>query len=136
MWYSHKHNGPGLRYEIGLALHSGKIVWAHGGVPCGLYSDLKLARDQFIHMMEPGEKSIADKGYNDDNFFINPRNNPRYPHIKRILARHETVNGRLKQWKCLSTCFRHPLNKHPMCFHAVINIVSIMMENNHPLFEI
>ncbi len=30
-WYSHKFNGPGLRYEIALSIKTGDIVWAYGG---------------------------------------------------------------------------------------------------------
>ena len=47
-WYSHKLNGPGLRYEIGLNIASGDIVWAYGGYPCGSYPDLKLERMLFM----------------------------------------------------------------------------------------
>jgi len=47
-WYSHKFQGPGLRYEIGLCIRTGFIVWVYGGRPCGQCSDLKLARDAFV----------------------------------------------------------------------------------------
>ena len=33
-WYSHKFKGPGIRYEVGVALN-GPIVWIHGRFPCG-----------------------------------------------------------------------------------------------------
>lgn len=136
IWYSFKHNGPGLRYEIGLAIDTGNIVWGHGGVPCGQYSDLKLAREVFVNMLDPNERVIADDGYIDDNYFINPRNAPNYHKIKRILARHETINKRLKQWKCLGSRFRHPLHRHPRCFHAILNITQIRINNGSPLFSL
>ena len=71
-WYSHKFHGPGLRYEVGLNSRNGDIVWVNGGVPCGEYSDLALARASYIDMVGPMELTIADKGYRDDNFFIYP----------------------------------------------------------------
>lgn len=135
-WFSFKHNGPGLRYEIGLCISTGKIVWVHGGKPCGAYSDLKLARECFIDMFIDGEKAIADKGYRDRRYFITPETHPNYPKIKCILDRHETINNRLKQWKCMSTRFRHPLFKHPQCFHAIINIVKLCTDNGEPLFDV
>lgn len=135
-WYSFKHNGPGLRYEIGLSITTGKIIWAHGGVPCGMFSDLKLAREIFVHILDPGEKAIADRGYMDKKYFCTPQYNPQYPNISTILARHETINRRLKQWRCLGTKFRHQLKRHPMCFHSVLNITEIMIENGYPLFEL
>ena len=42
-WYSHKFNGPGLVYEIGLAIHSKQIAWINGPYPAG-DSDLAVFR--------------------------------------------------------------------------------------------
>jgi hypothetical protein len=64
-WYSHKFHGTGLRYEIGLCIRTGEIFWAHGGLPCGAWPDLRLARDAIIHVLDPGERIIADRGYRD-----------------------------------------------------------------------
>ena len=103
-WYSHKFRGPGLRYEVGLCIRTGHIVWAYGGLPCGEWPDLKLARNVFIHCLLPNEKALADKGYRDQNFFENPNGDP---HKKTILARHETVNSNqtvLLHKKYISTC--------------------------------
>ena len=47
-WWSHKFNGPGLRYEVALCIRTGDIVWVNGGLPCGEWSDLRLARNAFI----------------------------------------------------------------------------------------
>ncbi len=47
-WQSHKFNGPGLRYEIGICIRTGDVVWAHGGMPCGEWPDLRLARNAII----------------------------------------------------------------------------------------
>ena len=59
-WFSHKFNGPGLRYEVGLSINNGDIVWVHGGVPCGDFSDLKLARSLYTSMISVGELTLAD----------------------------------------------------------------------------
>jgi hypothetical protein len=53
-----------------------------------------------------------------------------------MMARHETVYRRLKQFGILKQIFRHPLEKHPRCNGAVINIVEIMIENNEPLYNV
>lgn len=128
--------GPGIRYEIGLSIKNGEIVWAYGGVPCGENPDLLIARDFFVDMLEEGEKAVADKGYNDAKYFVTPKNTPHYPNIHVLLARHETVNKRIKQWKILGTRFRHSLYRHPMCFYAIINITQIALESENPLFSI
>lgn len=71
-WWSHKFNGPGLRYELAISIRKGDIVWAHGGLPCGEWPDLRLARNAFIEAMLPGELAVADRVYNDPNFLILP----------------------------------------------------------------
>ena len=134
-WWSHKFNGPGLRYEIGISIRSGDIVWAHGGLPCGEWPDLRLARNALIDALLPGERVVADKGYNDPNYFDVPIGNA--DHQKRqILARHETVNHRIKKFCCMNNRFRHKLYLHPLFFHAVINLNQLMIENGEPLFVI
>lgn len=133
-WYSHKFKAAGLRYEIGLNIRTGFIVWAFGGYPCGEFTDLKLARELYVRSVNVGEKTIADRIYKDTNFFILPNNQNKKVH-KRILARHETVNKRLRHFAILKNTFRHDITKHPMVFHAVVNVTQVILENGEPLFD-
>jgi hypothetical protein len=142
-WYSHKFKGPGLRYEIALCIKTGDIVWAYGGVRCGEYNDLELARLCYTHMVDPHEKTIADSGYMDATFFVNapPRNlyNPDIYHhyvMKKIMARHESVNGRLKHYAVLREVFRRPIEEHPKIFKACLNLVQLAIENGEPLAKL
>lgn len=135
LYYSHKFKGPGLRYELGLNIRTGNIVWAHGGYPCGEYPDLKLARDLYLRNVRNGEKTLADKGYKDKMFFILPSKENKHFH-KRIMARHETVNKRLRQFEILKKTFRNNLSKHPKVFHAVVNVSQLSLENGEPLYSV
>ena len=129
-WYSHKLNGPGLKYEIGLNIRNGNIIWVNGGLFCGQYSDFKLARDEYTSSVSYGELTIADDTYKDRRFFIYPSANPESRTLqKKIMARHETVNSRLKQYVVLFSAFHHPISLHRNCFHAVANITQLMIEN-------
>ncbi len=132
-WYSHKFHGPGLRYEVGLCIRTGHIVWAYGGLPCGEWPDIRIARDAFIYSLLPREKAVADKGYQDRRFFENPNGDQQK---ERILARHETVNRRIKQFFCMQHRFRHALFLHPTFFHAVVNLTQLMIENGEPLYSV
>lgn len=135
-WYSHKLNGAGLKYEVALNIRTGDIVWVNGGLPCGSYSDLKLAREEFVPSLAVGEKALADRTY-QDHHFINSRMYPETAAIqKKILARHETVNSRLKSFNVLKYEFRHNLLFHPQCFRAVANLVQLSIENGEPLFQL
>lgn len=129
-WFSHKFKAAGVRYEIGLSIGNGDIVWASGGLPCGDWPDLKIAKDQYLRYAK-NEITLADKGYRFKNYFKQPSNS----YEKRLLARHESVNGRLKQFEILNSRFRHPLKKHPLVFHACVNLVQISINCGEKLFD-
>jgi hypothetical protein len=50
------------------------------------------------------------------------------------MSRHETMNGRLKAFKLLSTPFRHNLNFHRAYFFAIVNIVQLIFQNGEPSY--
>ena len=108
-------------------------------MPCGQWSDLALARDEFVHRLriDQGERALADAGYRDDDYFIYP-GCAAIPNVqqKEIMARHETVNRRLKQFGVLGKRFRHQVRLHPICFHAVLNLTAIMIDNGEPLYDV
>ena len=132
-WWSHKFNGPGLRYEVALCIRTGYIVWVNGGLPCGEWPELRLARNAFIGRLQPGEMALADQGYRDQLYFEFANGDHRK---QKILARHETVNSRIQMFGCMSQRFRHSLYLHPRFFHAVVNIIQLMIENGEPLFPV
>ena len=126
-----------MKYEVGICIKTGEIVWVHGGVPCGSYSDLRLAREAYVQMVEAHEKTIADDGYKDRRYFIYPSLRPECgAQLKSIMARHETLNHRLKEFKVLDSPFRHDTHLHPRCFHAVTQLVQLMLVNGEPLYSL
>ena len=58
---------------------------------------------------------------------------PRDTQIRKILARHELVNKRIRHFKMLQDRYKGDLDFHPTIFHAVINIVQLQIENGIPL---
>ena len=64
--YSHKFHGPGLRYEIGIGIETGYIVWAHGPFPSGKYSDARIFKLVLKTRLLPHENVVADGGYTDE----------------------------------------------------------------------
>ena len=133
-WYSHKFKGPGVRYEVGLCILTGEIVWIHGPFPCGRWPDLKIFRSAMKNSLSPGEKVVADLGYRGEpNHIITPSGDRSEPESK-IRGRHETVNGRFKNWAILQRVFRHEVQKHQPAFGAVAVITQLQLENGEPLF--
>ena len=81
-------------------------MWVNGSVPCGSWSDLRLARSAFVLELGQNEKVLADSGYRDPRFF---RHQDEDQSHWIILARQETINARLKSFRILTTPFRHDL---------------------------
>lgn len=141
-WYSYKYNGPGLRYEVGVCIRTGAIVWIHGPFAPGDYNDIEIFRHAMIAFLEDGERVEADAGYRGEH--------PRYVKIpdvleegtnvqrmrQRLMKRHETVNKRLKNFGCLKQAFRHDLVFHSACFRAVAVVTQLAFENGEPVFQV
>lgn len=135
-WYSHKYNGPGVRYEFAISIATGWIVRVYGPFPCGDWPDLRIARHELIYILEPGEYYIADKGYRDGyNWCYSPTGDDTYAdrQIAALRARHENVNRRIKEWGAMQQKWRHPIEKHGIMLGAIANIVQLGLETDAPL---
>ena len=145
-FYSHKLRRAALRYEVGVPLFGNRIVWVNGGVPAGAHPDLVLARQLVVQLLNPGEKVVADSGYRDPAVFINkilrPRTDTEKQYntwIRRVLARHETVNARLKNFNVLRSAFHHGATAvaraalHQQCFMACANLTQMMLQRGNAL---
>ena len=142
MWFSPKYTQAAVRYEIGLCIQTGYIVWTHGPFPAGLIPDISVLRSKLKYELAPGERVECDRGYCGEFCKIDlpdeccGHGTRQYKTKQIVRARHETVNRRLKQFGCLKQQFRHPISKHSTVCCAVIAIVQISLENGHPLFDI
>ena len=134
--FSHKFNRAGITYEIGANVQTGDICWAFGGFRAGI-DDLTMARKGILNALPVGEKIIADKGYRGEhNKIITPtflEGDPRNRELKRIMARHEGINKRLKDFKCLRSIWRHGWKMHIRAFYAVVTLTQIKFENGDPM---
>ena len=139
-WYSHKFHGPGLRYEIGVCIQTGDIVWVNGPFKPGVKNDLNFFRSGLRGMLNPGEKVEADSGYRGELATI------RHPGVfvsrsdkrakGRARARHETVNGRLCNFKVLKATYRHSLKKHKTFFLSVAVITQLSFDCGERPFQL
>lgn len=138
-WWSHKFNGPGLRYEVGISIQTGDIVWIYGPFPAGAWPDISIFRLALILELGAGEKVEADRGYVGESRIRTPvYGGPESYRDQQstVRARHETANRRFKQWNILSRVFRHDLEKHQSVFEAVAVITQLSIENGGPLFDV
>lgn len=139
-WYSHKFKGPGLRYEVALAISTGDIVHINGPFPCGNYPDITIFRSKLKQMLEDGEMVEADRGYRGEYYHV--RTTVDYDDDEeliskgKVLARHETVNRRFKQFGVLKQVFRHHIGVHRVVFESVVVLTQLSINNGDKLFQV
>ncbi len=139
-WFTPKHNGPGLRYEVGVCIQTGWIVWLNGPYPCGEWPDVKTALEQLVYVFEGDERAVADKGHRGHTMYFDcPWKHLDTAHQKNrkalARARHECVNRRLKQWRALKECYRHDLSKHGSILFAIANIEQLLIQQE-PMWQV
>lgn len=135
-WFSHKFKSAGLRYEVGVSIKLGHIVWVNGPFPCGSYPDGNSFNNGIKQYLDINENVISDKGYSSSACVTEHSINGNTKFLKRILARHETVNKRIKQFKVVSNKFRHNKRLHSVCFHSAAQLTQKMIETSDPIFPL
>lgn len=116
-WCSTKFNGPAVRYEICVSKKSAEIVWINGPFPAGAFSDLKIFRSKLMMYLNASEKVDADDGYEGEDLYIRltntlPKGSPEAMEAGRARSRHETLNGKLKNFNILHQTYRHHVDDH------------------------
>ena len=135
---SHKFNKGGLRYEVGVCLATGHLVWLHGPFRAGL-PDIEISRSALVQgALVEGEMCEADNGYVGEEWYIktpigfHTRSEDEKKMKKRAGQRHESVNNRLKIFRVLSGDYHHPIEFHSSCFRAVAVITQLNFLENPP----
>ena len=143
--FSFKINGAGLRYECGIDLFRSAVIWINGPFKPGVYNDNQIFGQFGLKekLGDIGKKALGDKiynGYPDECSTFNAVDSSVVSKFKaRVQMRHEQFYGMVKEYKCMSTPFRHKpdkIEKHCMCFEAVSVICQYRMEHGEPLFNL
>ena len=137
-WYGHKFKKAGLRYGIATCIQTGEIVLVQGPFPAGAWPDQKIYTQHVVPKLSPGEKVEADRGY-------------RHPTIRRpenfdcrsekkakgaVAGRHETINGRLKNFASLDERYRHDIKEHKYYFYTACVMYNLMHRQYGPTFDV
>ena len=119
-YYLHKIRAAGLRYEVGVNIQTGDIVWVNGPYKCGAFPDLKIFREKLKSLLDCGEYVEADNGYCGEPKCVRVASSIVSKKDKcakgKACARHETINCCFKKYCVLSKFFRHDRSKHQNCF--------------------
>ena len=137
---SHKFNSAGLRYEVAISIATGLLVHINGPWWCGEYPDIRIARMKLNGLLPAGEYYFADVGYRDANASPAITRHEVPPHERRafdvLMARHETVNRRFKEWGILQQKFRHDEPSHYHVFRAVAVLVQMDIMDGGVIFPV
>lgn len=137
-WYSHKFNGPGVKYEVGVSIQRCDIVWINGPFVCST-NDGTIFGNELAGLLASDEGVEVDQGYQGHPKFKNPSVN--LSHVQRlqknkVRGRHENVNARLKMYNVLCIPFRHlkprqeMMEKHKKCFQAIAVLTQVKFESD------
>ena len=162
-WYSHKHNGAGLSYELVVDLCDDRVIWAAGPKPASIHditffrggkeesnskkkNEAKWDKKALYFKIPKGKKLIGDSAYQGEPDKISTAKEEHQATTKEFFARaksrQETLHTRLKFFKSLDGRFRHgkgskeKMKHHKTCFEAVLVLVQYDLENGHPLFQV
>ena len=144
-YFSHKFKHCAAKYELGISTFHSKLVWMNGPFPGGRH-DLTIFREDGLKAkIKPGKMVIADGGYRNSDCpdevemiaIPDSMDSEELYNFKiRARQRHETFNGRIKHFRCLSDTFHHSFEQHKVAFEAVCVIVQYQMDNGAKLFAV
>jgi hypothetical protein len=134
-WHSHKFNKYAIKYELGVHVKTGRIVWFHGAFRGGMH-DLNIFRSKLLPLLEPGEMILADRGYVGSMSIITPTKgspfrafvrSPEDSILNKVRAKVEIVIGRMKYFNILTDKFRGDLKTHRGIFDVICRLTNLMM---------
>eukprot|EP00804_Cyclotella_cryptica_P027219 CCRYP_020392-RA/>CCRYP_020392-RA protein AED:0.22 eAED:0.22 QI:0/-1/0/1/-1/1/1/0/118 len=68
-YLSHKFNSNGLKYELGVCIQTGNIVWINGPFRAGFH-DIDICRQALIGALDEDEVAEADGGYQGEPHYL------------------------------------------------------------------
>lgn len=133
-WSSHKRGGkPAANYELGLCSWTDKIGWIRGPTKPGVKNDAMVFRTELMDALPDGRKVLGDDIYAQLPAYCITKNDLDQYEIaqwkNRLLARHENLNKRFKDFKILREEFQHGVDNHGCAFYACGAVISYGLDN-------
>ena len=138
LWWSHKYNGPGVRYEVGVCIRTAHIVWFRGPFPCNV-SDKEIFDTFLAHKLIPGEAVEADSGYRGRSQIFLPgeaQTRKARKQKSQVRGRHENINARLKVFGVMQFWANPDTGKHGLFARCVAIIVQLSFTLDEKLYDV
>lgn len=149
-YFSTKFGRAGLKYEIVLSINHEQCMSINGPFKAGK-PDMAVFRTKTKQLLkaireESGQAKmmIGDSKYRkgpdfaDEEGLLAPPSSSDFPVLakfkSRVRCRHETFNGRIKNFSFLSNRFKGSEALHGIAMRAICVIVQYQMDNGSPIF--
>jgi hypothetical protein len=130
-YWSHKINGPALKYSVCRAIFSGYIVhWAGPEKPS--VSDIGMYRDYLEDLLDEGECVEVDNGGGGENSAKTPKiSKSRVDRKQKSAARakQENMFAGAKAFHALVVPWKHSHVKHEYAFGAILVVQQLGLQN-------
>ena len=135
-WLSVKFRGPGMKYEVAIAIYSNNICWSNGPF-YGTRNESRIFKEGLGLEIPNDEPVEVDAGPGGDPRLMKPLAGASW-HARKQKSSHrgrqETVFSRMKQFNVLDTHFHHTCTdegeymlKHQKCFDAVLVVTQLKL---------
>lgn len=140
--FTQKFNHGGVKYEIAIDPYEPKVVWINGPFRGG-ENDKTIFTNELMAKIPEGKLVVADSIYTNQKDpelmrkVALPSNcdSKELGNFKsRLRARHESLNGRMKDFRCLDVTYHHPHKQHGHMCKAVCVLVQYEMDYGSPIF--
>jgi len=144
-WYALQHFSipvlsiQALWIEVAISISTCYIVHINGPFLCGEWSDLRIARNWLHSKLESQEYYLADAAYRCSTAPTITRNGlPRHRHPKfdHLMARHETINRRFKEFAILREKYLQKEAKHDLIFRCIVVLIQIEIMSGHNILVV
>jgi hypothetical protein len=140
---SHKYaRKSALRYELGVDIITGHLVWINGLILAGAFPDIKKFCSCLSLWLDQDEHVEADDGYiSNAPYKVKSSASLIYLNENQVMqvhvcSRQEMINMWLNQWEISKQVYCHAITKHGYVFRAIAVVVQIAIENGEPLFNV
>lgn len=114
-YFSHKHGGPGITYELGILLCHQQLIWMNGGFKAGNNDVQIFSQGGLKEKLEAsGKRMIGDRGYQGHQAVISTPNDasdsrPVCKLKSCALKCHEKFNGYTKCYELIKRSVRQSI---------------------------
>ena len=139
VWCSHKLKSAAFKYEVGVSIKQGDIVWVSGPWPAGI-PDSEVFKTRLSKYLEEDEVVEADSGYPGLEKAVTPQvatSSLQRKHKSQVRGKHENFNGRFKKFDSVFDRYRHASpTLHCKMFTCIAILTQISLKHGQKIYEV